>query len=196
MRGVAVLLLLAACPRAAAPPAPAGAVVEAPAASPLVAVDWANRTYELTLLEGEGELPYPVVDGVYEDGDPDGGFHERVEVEVLGYGDLTSDGVEEAILRVTYASSDLDAFDTLFVFGAAPGGARVLGRIAGGKAGHGGIAAARVVDGALRLERRHAEDGDGACCPTHHRHERWRWDGRFFVEDEAARRLAPVPAGR
>ncbi|MEZ4399859.1 MAG: hypothetical protein R3B06_07560 [Kofleriaceae bacterium] len=166
--GAALGLGLAAC---GAPATPRPSAVASPAAPPgLDQVDWHDRTYELTLLEGEGPMTFPVVHGRYLlDGEPDG-HQEELIVGSPVYGDLTGDGVPEAVLELTYRNDGIGPFDRLDVFTGDAAGVRWLGLIHGDDVdGDAAITGCRVVDGALEVARR----GRPA--------ERWRFDGRFFV---------------
>ena len=69
-----------------------------------------------------------------------------------------------------------------------------LGEIAGGDRGDGGIRKVALDGRAIIVERNVLADGDGACCASTWRRERWGWKGGSLVEDTAARGpLQPVP---
>ena len=172
----------------ATPPAPAAA------AGPLGAVDWANRTYEFTMFEGEGEMTYRVVGGeTPTELAPSDPAFEWLAVEPPVYGDLDGDGVAEAAIVVVYNNGSERFNDKLLVYTAGPGGPRQLGVVYGGNRGDSGLGPITIRAGALVVTRFRGEPEDDPCQPSQQWIETWRWDGEFLSEDEAARRAEPRP---
>jgi len=69
-----------------------------------------------------------------------------------------------------------------------------LGEVLGGDRGDGGIRRIAVDGGAIIVDRNVLAEGDGACCASTWRRERWIWRDGAPVEDVAARgALQPVP---
>lgn len=167
-------------------------------ASPVRAVDWANRTYIVdeaggyTVTDGGLEFAYDdngnQVGADYVSPDPDH-YVERGEFSVSRpvFGDVTGDGVEEAVIVTTLNSGGTGRFTGVSVFAMPGGTVTVIGEIPGGDRGDGGIAEVAIEGRAVLVERYQSGAGDGACCPSKIAHERWTWDGHRFVEDEAAR---------
>ena len=160
---------------------------------PLAAIDWANRRYELTMFEGEGEMDFAVVDGVYESSTPGDPNFEWLAVQPPVYGDLDGDGVAEAAIVVVYNNGRERFDDKLLVYTASPDGPRRLGIVYGGNRGDGGLGPIAIRDGALRVTRFRGEPSDPPCQPSQQVIETWRWDGRFFTETESARRPETRP---
>lgn len=189
-------LLFAACGQPAPPKnaavAPEGSVAGSAMlkASAVRSIDWGTRTYSVTLLEGEGEMPFAVVNRRYQAVIGDGEV-ERLTISAPIFADVTGDGEEEAIMRFDYQPGHRgdDGFDTLFVFTADK--TTSLGRIAGGKlAGHGSIAAfvveaiagppaAGAPGNKLVVTRRNTEEPQ-----TGPWLESYVWDGRFFSKQD------------
>ncbi len=185
-------LMLAACghatPTGNAAGAPAGSQASAAPlkVSAVRAIDWGTRKYSVTLMEGEGELPFAVVDRRYQAVIGKGAV-ERLTLSAPTFADLTGDGEEEAIVRFDYQPGDRgdEGFDTLFVFTADK--PTPLGRVEGGKlAGHGSIAAFVVEPtgssraagprgNKLVVTRRNTEAPEAGPWL-----ESYVWDGRFF----------------
>jgi hypothetical protein len=184
-------------------PAPGGGTIASSTASgvePSVrSVDWLNRTYtsdggSVTVVNGDYEYAFDEegnqVAADYEPRDPDG-YVERGSFMVSPpvYGDVTGDGVEEAIIISTENSGGTGRFDAIDVYAIRGGQPVVIGGIPGGDRGDGGIAEAKVEGGVIVVWRMASQEEDGACCPSKVQVERWSWKGDAFVEDEAARKL-------
>lgn len=200
------LLALTACGgRAAAPTAVANHTATTAGGLTVRAIDWQNRTY----TQGGAAIGYPVVDGEYayaldEDGkivaadyqpkDPDA-YVERGWFMVAKpvFGDVDGDGAEEALIITFENTGGSGQFTMIEVYTIRGGQEVVLGHIPGGDRGDGGISDVSLDGRTVVVDRLHAADGDGACCPSKLQRERWQWDGAAFVEDEAARVLTDLP---
>jgi hypothetical protein len=68
-----------------------------------------------------------------------------------------------------------------------------LGEIPGGDRGDGGIRRVALDRNAVIIERNVLAEGDGACCASTWRRERWTWRDGAPAEDVAARG-PPEPA--
>ncbi|MEZ4400174.1 MAG: hypothetical protein R3B06_09155 [Kofleriaceae bacterium] len=170
------------------------------------AIDWDNRTYQAgdasyTVKDGQLEFAYdgdgnPVA-GDYQPTDPDE-FVERGSFQVLAHpiGDVTGDGVDEAVVLTAFNGGGSGYFTGIDVYAMVGAEPEIIGGIPGGDRGDGGIASVAIADGVVTVERFMSTDEDGACCPSQLQHERWRWDGKTFVEDVAARRLVANDEGR
>jgi hypothetical protein len=102
------------------------------------------------------------------------------------YGDVDRDGAEDAVILTTFNGGGSGQLTSAWVYHLVDGEPAVLGTVPGGdRADHGLNSATIDADGRVVVERNLG--GDGACCPTAIQLERWRWNGRDFVEDEAAR---------
>lgn len=188
-------LMLMACGHSAAPRNAASGEASTPTGRPSAvrAIDWATRSYSVTLMEGEGELPFAVVNRAYQ-ADLGNGNVERLKISAPIFADLTGDGEEEAIMRFDYQPGDRgdEGFDTLFVFSAEK--PSPLGRVEGGKLdGHGSIAAfvvepivGPVAAGQPRnrliVTRRNIDEPITAPLL-----DTYVWDGHFFAQVAAAR---------
>ncbi len=199
---LAVLLLLAAC----GGPTSGGAGISnttaaAAGGEPSVrTVDWMNRTYEhgengtYTVVNGEYEYAYDedgnIVAADYQPRDPDA-YIERgyFSVSQPAFGDLTGDGVEEAVIVIMESTGGTGRFSGIDVYGMRAGQPVIIGGIPGGDRGDGGISDIALEGSVVVVQRLASQEGDGACCPSKVQIERWTWNGSAFVEDEAARKL-------
>lgn len=159
-------------------------------------IDWQNRTY------ASEEGTYTVKDGTFEfaydengnpvppDSEPTGdGYIERGSFGVAApiFGDLDGDGAEEAVILSFFDGGGTGKFTGIEVYTMRAGREQVLGIIPGGDRGDGGIDDVRLDGAVVLVDRLMSVEGDGACCPSKIAHERWRWSGSAFAEDEAAR---------
>jgi hypothetical protein len=160
------------------------------AASEIRGIDWQNRTYVLDELgpvpvrNGEGTLQ-TVVDG--SDGG-DGSYSVARPV----FADVNGDGVEDAIVSSVMSTGGTGRFSEVRIYTMRAGKVAELAMIPGGDRGDGGIRRVAVDGGAVIVERNVLAEGDGACCASQARRERWVWRSGEIVEDESARRVIPA----
>lgn len=164
-------------------------------------IDWLNRSYDsgevgqVTVKDGVYEYAMDengnMVAADYEPKDPDA-YVERGSFEVSKplFGDLDGDGADEAVLVVYFNGGGTGRFTGIDVYGMRDGKEAVIGGIPGGDRGDGGISDVKLEGKVVVVDRMMSMEGDGACCPSKLQHERWSWDGKAFVEDEAARTLS------
>jgi hypothetical protein len=149
------------------------------------AIDWQNRTYVLDELgpvavkNGEGELR-PTTDddavgGTYTVGRP-------------VFGDVNGDGVEDVIVASVLSTGGTGRFSDIRIYTMKDGKVVEVAAIPGGDRGDGGIRRVTVEGSAVIVERNVLAEGDGACCASQARRERWVWRDGEITEDEAARR--------
>ncbi len=199
----ALLLAAAACGGGKKSPTTVGNTSSAGATSgglTVRSIDWLNRTYEsgdagpVTVKDGVYEYAMDgngnVVSADYQPTDPDE-YVERGSFEVGKplFGDLDGDGAEEAVLVTYFNGGGTGRFTGVDVYAIRDGKEVVIGGIPGGDRGDGGIDDVQLEGKVVVVARMMAMEGDGACCPSKLQHERWSWDGKTFVEDEAARSL-------
>lgn len=195
-----VVSVLVACgPGAAGRPAVAnhtgGGISAVPNASPIRAIDWANRTYgDYTVKDGQYEYAFDedgnVVPPDYQPKDPDG-YVERGFFSVTPpvFGDLDGDGAEEAVIVTMENTGGTGHFTGVDVYTLRDGQPDVIASIPGGDRGDGGISDVRIEAGAVIVDRFMSQEEDGACCPSKVLIERWQWKNGSLIEDEGARQL-------
>ena len=198
----ALLVAVAACGGGARPPTTVGNSAGGGGGGATVrSIDWLNRSYDsgdmgqVTVVNGEYEFAMDeegnMVAPDYEPTDPDA-YVERGSFSVSPpiFGDVDGDGAEEAVLVSHFHGGGTGRFSGIDVYAIRDGKDVVLGGIPGGDRGDGGISDVRLEGQVIVVDRMMAMEGDGACCPSKLQHERWTWDGKAFVEDEAARTLS------
>lgn len=176
-----------------------GGISAVPNDSPIRAIDWANRTYDVgegkyTVKDGKYEYAFDedgnVVPSDYQPKDPDG-YVERGFFLVTPpvFGDLDGDGAEEAVIVTMENTGGTGHFTGVDVYTLRDGKPEAIAGIPGGDRGDGGISDVRIEAGAVIVDRFMSRDVDGACCPSQVQIERWQWRNGTLVEDEGARQL-------
>jgi hypothetical protein len=177
---------------------PANRTAAAAGTGPSVrSIDWLNRTYASGYAVENGVYEYAFdehgnqVSGDYQSKDPDAYIPRgSFTVNPPLFADVTGDGIEDVIIFSVENGGGTGRFSAIDVYTMRDGREVVLGEIPGGDRGDGGILDVTIDGLVVKVERMMAQDGDGACCPSKLQHERWRWDGKAFVEDVAARVVA------
>lgn len=108
------------------------------------------------------------------------------------YGDLNSDGHDEAAVVTHCNLGGTGQFTEGMVFAMQSGQPALIGRVEGGDRAYGGIESLSIENGRLVVERFATDDGP-ACCPMFIETTALRWDGKRLVQDGAStRRAAPT----
>ncbi len=163
------------------------------AKSPVRAIAWTDRAYDF----GDGDTRR-FSGGYYSDLDRDGNCNVCMHIRGVTFGDIDSDGQEEALLVV---STNLGGAGTTiygYIFGLDKGSPVLRATIEGGDRGEGGIESMKVEDGHVVVRRFAVSTSDlngGACCPNRIEIERWRWVGNELVQVGTPRviRRSPRP---
>jgi len=153
------------------------------------AIDWRNHSYTLdelgaiTVVNGKADFAINDDGKVVASGDTPGSF--RVDPPV--FADLDGDGAEDAVIAATLGTGGTGQFSQVMVFTVRAGKVVELGGIPGGDRGDGGIRRVALDGNAVLVDRNVLADGDGACCASTWRRERWVWRSGALAEDPAAR---------
>jgi hypothetical protein len=195
--GLGALGALGACGHATGAPPLANRNAAAPA-SGVRAIDWRNRAYVLTGLGTvtvrDGRAEFALDDGgkVSAAGATPAAF--RVEPPL--FADIDGDGTEDAVIGNVLGTGGTGQFSSVAVYTLRGASVVSLGEIPGGDRGDGGIRRVELAGNAVIVERNVLAEGDGACCASTWRRERWIWRDGQLVEDPAGRGpLQPVPQG-
>jgi hypothetical protein len=160
------------------------------AASEVRGIDWQNRTYVLDEL---GPVAVKNGEGALQTGG-EGGGGGSYSVARPVFTDVNGDGVEDAILSSVMSTGGTGRFSDVRIYTMRAGKVAELATIPGGDRGDGGIRRVAVDGRAVIVERNVLAEGDGACCASQARRERWVWRNGEIVEDEPARRAFPANA--
>jgi hypothetical protein len=152
-------------------------------------IDFKNFTYADAPCAGEGE-PITVKNGVYERDQED----DKVYFEIRGvvFGDLTGDGVDEAVVRTLCNTGGTGQFTDALVYTLRGGKPTVIGELGIGDRADGGLYDVRIRDGVLYADRFGHGEGSGACCPEYIETSAFRWNGKTFAETGKATQRAWV----
>jgi hypothetical protein len=123
----------------------------------------------------------------------DAADHGSYSVARPVFADVNGDGVEDAIISSVMSTGGTGRFSDVRIYTMRAGKVAELAMIPGGDRGDGGIRRVAVDGRAVIVERNVLAEGDGACCASQARRERWVWRSGEVVEDESARRV--IPAG-
>jgi hypothetical protein len=160
------------------------------------AIDWRNRPYVLTGLgmvtvrDGRAEFALDDEGKASATGATPASFR----IEPALFADIDGDGTEDAVISQVLGTGGTGQFSSIAVYTVRGGQVVSLGEIPGGDRGDGGIRRVALTGSAVIVERNVLAEGDGACCASTWRRERWIWRGGQLAEDAAARGpLQPVP---
>ncbi|HEY2846564.1 MAG TPA: hypothetical protein VGI80_02035 [Pyrinomonadaceae bacterium] len=144
----------------------AAAATAAFAEDDIHAVDFKNFTYEPSCA-GETPTKLRVKNGEYSKETPHDGYTDRLEFSVIAveYGDITSDGKDEAVILSNCNTGGTGRFTEGFVYTMKAGKASLLARVPGGDRADGGLRSIKVEGGLLVVEFNDPDKAAGACCP-------------------------------
>lgn len=103
-------------------------------------------------------------------------------IRTPAYGDLTNDGVDEAVILSSCNTGGSGQFSEGFIYTIRGEKPLLLARIPGGDRADGGLHDLTVERGLLVVERYARKDTSGLCCPDFVDTTRYRWDGRKLVQ--------------
>jgi hypothetical protein len=160
------------------------------------AIDWRNRPYVLTGLGNvtvrDGRAEFALDDEGK--ASATGATPASFRIEPALFADIDGDGTEDAVISQVLGTGGTGQFSSIAVYTVRGGQVVSLGEIPGGDRGDGGIRRVALTGSAVIVERNVLAEGDGACCASTWRRERWIWRGGQLAEDAAARGpLQPVP---
>ena len=117
-------------------------------------LDFRNFRYHPACMNevGSRKAAVKTVNGSYTKQDPDG-KEETFRVSNVVYGDLNGDGMDEAVVLTDCNTGGSGWFDEGFIYAMRNGKPVILSYIQGGDRSNGGIRAARIETGLLKIER-------------------------------------------
>lgn len=129
-------------------------------------VDFKNFTYSAHCL-GETPENIRVKNGEYSKETQQDGYVDRFYFQVfsISYGDVTGDGLDEAVTLTVCNTGGTGNFSEGMVYAMKGGKPSMIARIPGGDRADGGLRAARIEDGLLVVESNAMSDQGGLCCP-------------------------------
>ena len=161
------------------------------------AADFANYSYSAAAVYTNRKT-FTLKDGMYEGLLIPGckgsalDCHEPVSLVAQTYGDVTRDGVEEAMVVLTESIRGSAIPYYIYVFGIEKKRPKLLWAVATGDRAEGGLRKVYSENGELVIElygngarvngNVFAGDGNGACCPLSITRTRYRWKENRFVQ--------------
>ena len=116
--------------------------------------------------------------------DPHDSWHDPiVSIDEVTYGDLDSDGIEEAAVRLNYSTGGTYNWDFLYIYKYNSGHAQLLAVLGSGSRGDGGLGRVVISDGILALDFNDPDRRKGDCCSGGYVRVRFRWQNDHFVEE-------------
>jgi hypothetical protein len=167
------------------------------------AIDFANFAYPAKPVFSSGMKTLQLKGGKYE-GDK---THDPVILASIAYGDVTDDGVEEALVVLGISVRGTAIPHVVYIYTAESGSPRLLWVFETGDRGDGGLRQASAENGRLVIELYGKDKLVGknlyksdpfalepACCPKFFTRARYRWQGDHF-QQEGKEELLPNPEG-
>jgi hypothetical protein len=111
-----------------------------------------------------------------------------ISVDSITYGDLDSDGVDEAVVALNYSTGGTANWDYLYVYKLENGSPVLLARMRTGSRADGGLVKASIRDGHLIVDFADTERRTGDCCSEGHIRVHYRWQKGRFIEEGARER--------
>lgn len=168
---IAAAAVVAFAPIASAAPPPPGDIH---------AVDFKNFSFADTPCGGEDSAPITVKNGLFEKDDED----DRVyfEIQDVVYGDVTGDGVDEAVVQMLCNTGGSGQFTDGAVYTMRGGKPVLLGTLGVGDRADGGLYAVEIRDRVIYHDRFGQDGTSGACCPQYVETYAVRWNGSKLVD--------------
>ncbi|MBK7153876.1 MAG: hypothetical protein IPH72_19215 [Sandaracinaceae bacterium] len=152
-------------------------------------VDWLNRSYDFGFAGVQR-----VTNGRHVQGEGEEGMEIHSSAQGPLYGDLTGDGVDEAVMALDTFDGGNDPPRWLEVYTVRDCEVVRLGVVPASLEGdeYNSLIGEGIEGGRLVVERQDWSDGGAHCCAHHIRTEQWVIRNAALVEDDAARTLRQV----
>jgi hypothetical protein len=147
-------------------------------------VDFRNFTYRLPNLTRDFELGEV---RLYNGKTNNGGLgtdRPNCELYQIAYGDLTSDGNEEAVVVLIFNLGGSAFWMDGQIFTLKNGRPMLLTKFGAGDRGHGRVRTVAVNKTLLIVDFDIPGNDDASCCPSYYQVVKYRWNGRNMVEVE------------
>ena len=139
---------------------------DAAAQANIRSVDFKNFTYPAYCI-GETPEKVTVKNGEFYREKQEDGYVDRVSFNVfdIAYGDVTGDGVGDAVILTVCNTGGTGNFSEGYVYSMKAGKPALVARIPGGDRAYGGLRSASVEKGLLIVDSNDVGEEGGACCP-------------------------------
>lgn len=166
-------------------------------------IDFANFTYPAKPAFSYGRKSFKLQHGRYESDKS----QDPLLLAFVGYGDVTGDGVEEAVVVLEVSLRGTAIPHIVYIYTAQSGSPKLLWAFQTGDRGDGGLRQAYAENGGLvidlygkdKLIGKNLYESDpfaleGVCCPKLFTRARYRWQGDHF-QQEGKEEVLPNPEG-
>ena len=171
--------------------------------SPVRSIDFENFTYPAKPIYSEGERSFTLRNGKYQGRLSDGAdIPYPVSLAALRYGDITSDGNEEAMVVLFENVKGTAIPYYVYIYGLDDNRSKLLWAFKTGDRADGGLRQVYAENGELVIElygkgtrvggKLYGTEG-GACCPSSFTRTRYQWRGNRFRQK--GKEVLPNPAG-
>jgi hypothetical protein len=106
-----------------------------------------------------------------------------LSVDAVTYGDLDTDGMEEAAVHLNYSTGGTQNWDYLYIYRLVGGHPKPMGILKAGSRADGGLYRTAIQNGLLVLDFADAERRAGDCCSEGYIRVRYRWKNGGFGEE-------------
>ena len=173
--------------------------------SPIRRIDFDNMTYPPYPVYPKSDKPFKLTDGEYEGRTPEGAIVSyTLWLASVIYGDVTSDGQEEAIVILTERTQGIAIPYYVYIYTLKRGKPELLWAFQTGDRGDGGRKRISAESGDLVIELYgkntfvdenlvDQEEGTPACCSHFYTRSRYHWTGNHFERIKAE--VLPNPNG-
>jgi hypothetical protein len=174
-------------------PSPSTEVKSQPTQS-IRSVDFASFTYPWVEDLGNPRTRFTLTNGELAPLRNEAGIIKKMGVSLarIEYGDVTSDGQEEAMIILTFITGGSATPNAIYVYGLHQDQTKLLWSAATGDRADGGLHKVYAEDGHLVVERFSPVGTKGDCCPTHFTRTRFEWIGSRFRQ-KGKQETFPIP---
>lgn len=160
-------------------------------------VDFKNFTYQPYCV-GDAPETVAVKDGEFSRETPQDGWVDRFFFKVLeiAYGDLDSDGREEAAILTVCNTGGTGNFTEAFIYRLQGSKPALASRLAGGDRAYGGFRSLKIDKGLLIVEEYSPGENGGACCPEFILTKRYKLIRSRLVQTGAVTKRDVLPKQR
>jgi len=160
-------------------------------------IDFKNFTYR-PYCSGENTLSVRVKDGEYLQETPQDGYIDRFYFRVMdiAFGDLDSDGKEEAAIITVCNTGGTGRFTEGFIYRMNGGKPVLAARLPGGDRADGGLRSVKIENSLLVVEQYERGKTAGACCPEFIVTQKFKLIGKRLIQVGKVVRREAAPKQR
>lgn len=151
-------------------------------------IDFANFSYPGQYILTDGSKSFTLQRGKF------AGGGTQIRFAYLNYGDVTGDGIEDAIVTLAPILAGTATPLVTYVYSLKDNTPRLLWVFSTGDRADGGLRRVYSENGKLIIERFSPINSKGTCCPTQFTRTKYSWDGTKFRQSGMVDTI-PNPTG-